>query len=85
MSLTAQLQLRNESADGLGPALQQIWRAGQLLDVTLVTEDGTAVEGHKLVLSAYSSVFRGMLSRYQYPQVSSIVRFLANISRSINL
>ena len=71
MSLSGQLWLQNETAGRIGPALHEIRQAGQLLDVTLVSEDGTAVEAHKLVLSAYSSVFRRMLAQYHHPpQVS---------------
>ena len=66
MSLGGQLCLQNETAGRIGPVLHEIRQAGQLLDVTLVCEDGTAVEAHKLVLSAYSSVFRRMLAQYHH-------------------
>ena len=79
MSLRAKLHLKKESQSNLAPALQQLRQSGELLDVTLVSDDGTAVEAHRLVLSASSPVFRAMLGRHS--QTQAIV-FLPGTSSS---
>ena len=48
-------------------SFQDIRDDGELLDVTLVCDDGRQLEAHKVVLSANSSVFRQMLTRNIHP------------------
>ena len=96
MNLRAKLLLKKESQSSLAPALQQLRQSGELLDVTLVSEDGTAVEAHRLVLSASSPVFRAMLGRHSQTQaivflpgassshLNSILDFLYTGETSVN-
>ena len=67
MSLTAKLHLKNDSHPPNSP-LQQVRAAAELFDLALVCRAGKVVEAHKLVLSAYSPVFRGMLNLYHTNQ-----------------
>jgi len=46
----------------LGRELEEIWKGGEMIDVTLVCDDRKQVSAHKVVLAAYSPFFREIIN-----------------------
>ena len=57
----------NEFQDNVNGAFASLRDDKEFSNVTLVCEDGKQVEAHKIVLSASSPFFRGILSRNKHP------------------
>eukprot|EP00092_Neocalanus_flemingeri_P009885 GFUD01010654.1.p1 GENE.GFUD01010654.1~~GFUD01010654.1.p1 ORF type:complete len:260 (+),score=41.94 GFUD01010654.1:91-870(+) len=57
-----------ESNRVLGKELENIWKAGEMIDVTLVCEDRKQISAHKVVLAAYSTFFRDIFNNNPHPK-----------------
>ena len=57
---------KNFLAD-LNNCFQELFKSGELTDVTLVFDDQRQLEAHKIILSAWSPVFRSMFANNSHP------------------
>ena len=62
--------LRNNSEVSSASGLRRLRDRGQLVDVSLVTEDGHSASAHKVVLASHSARFRQMLTLASGPASS---------------
>ena len=62
---------------------QRLWKETDLSDVTLVSEDGSQISAHKIILSSCSPFFKDLLSRNPHPH--PLICFTGIRTNTLNL